>query len=284
MKHSSPLLGYFGHHKGATVWIRSIIKQVCKIVGLNHVAVSNVGAFNQDLAVFVDQNNIDFISYTNAKFEYVQPLEPFKGFHVIRDPRDIVVSAYFSHLRTHPIKGWSELVEFRDRLQSVSKDEGLILEMGFRRKSFEDMYDWNYSSKYIKELKMEDLIQNPQKGFINIFKYLELLRNSSFLELAVQRGLESFAMFSRRQFKHSLKASTESDGISEKQLEKIVRANDFSVKSGGRKPGEEDLNSHFRKGIAGDWKNHFNQQHIDYFKEQYGDLLIKLGYEQDKNW
>ncbi|NJO76387.1 MAG: sulfotransferase domain-containing protein [Leptolyngbyaceae cyanobacterium RM1_406_9] len=283
MKHSSPLLGYFGHHKGATVWIRSIIKQVCKIVGLNHVAVSNVGAFNQDLAAFVDQNDIDFISYTNAKFEYVQPLEPFKGFHVIRDPRDIVVSAYFSHLRTHPIKGWSELVEFRDRLHSVSKNEGLILEMDFRRKSFDDMYNWNYSSKYIKELKMEDLIQNPRKEFVDIFKYLELLKNSSFLELAVQRGLESFAMFRRRQFKHSPKASTPDD-ISEQQLQKIVKANDFSVKSGGRKPGEEDLNSHFRKGIAGDWKNHFNQQHIDYFKEQYGDLLIKLGYEQDKNW
>jgi len=27
--------------------------------------------------------------------------------------------------------------------------------------------------------------------------------------------------------------------------------------SGGRKPGQEDLNSHFRKGIAGDWRDQF---------------------------
>jgi len=283
MKSNLPLLGYFGHHKSATVWIRSIIKQVCKALDLNHVAVSNVRAFNQDLAAFVDENNIDFISYTNAKFEFVQPLENLKGFHVVRDPRDIVVSAYFSHLKTHTTEGWSELVEFRDRLNSISKDEGLILEMDFRRNSFNDMYDWNYSSQHIKELKMEDLTQKPQEGFTEIFRHLGLMKTPSVLERAIQQVLKAVAI-SDKQAKPDSKAIAELDEISEEHLAKIIQANAFSVKSGGRNPGEEDLNSHFRKGIAGDWKNHFNQQHIDYFKEQYGDLLIKLGYEKDKNW
>jgi hypothetical protein len=40
----------------------------------------------------------------------------------------------------------------------------------------------------------------------------------------------------------------------------------------------------FRRGIIGDWKNHFGAQHKIAFKEVAGRLLIKLGYEQDMNW
>ena len=51
-----------------------------------------------------------------------------------------------------------------------------------------------------------------------------------------------------------------------------------------RKPGEENINSFLRKGVSGDWKNHFNSQAKEVFKYHAGDLLIKLGYEKDKNW
>jgi len=40
----------------------------------------------------------------------------------------------------------------------------------------------------------------------------------------------------------------------------------------------------FRKGIIGDWKRHFTDEHKRAFKEVAGDLLIRLGYEQDANW
>ena len=39
-----------------------------------------------------------------------------------------------------------------------------------------------------------------------------------------------------------------------------------------------------RKGIAGDWKNYFTRRDGQLFDELAGDLLIKLGYEQDRNW
>lgn len=39
-----------------------------------------------------------------------------------------------------------------------------------------------------------------------------------------------------------------------------------------------------RKGIVGDWRNHFTQDHKDYFKEVAGQVLIDLGYETDLNW
>lgn len=40
----------------------------------------------------------------------------------------------------------------------------------------------------------------------------------------------------------------------------------------------------FREGKIGSWKKHFTEEHTKAFKHIAGNLLIKLGYEQDLNW
>ena len=40
----------------------------------------------------------------------------------------------------------------------------------------------------------------------------------------------------------------------------------------------------FRSGKTGGWKQHFTDEHKKLFKEVAGDLLVKLGYEQDNSW
>jgi hypothetical protein len=40
----------------------------------------------------------------------------------------------------------------------------------------------------------------------------------------------------------------------------------------------------FRKGKPGNWRDHFTPGNIANFKRTTGDLLIRLGYEQDGNW
>ncbi|MGB9640879.1 MAG: sulfotransferase domain-containing protein, partial [Anaerolineales bacterium] len=40
----------------------------------------------------------------------------------------------------------------------------------------------------------------------------------------------------------------------------------------------------FRKGKIGGWRESFNNEHKKLFKEVSGDLLVRLGYEQDDNW
>jgi sulfotransferase 6B1 len=40
----------------------------------------------------------------------------------------------------------------------------------------------------------------------------------------------------------------------------------------------------FRKGLIGDWRNHFTPEHKRAFKVVAGQLLIDLGYEQGLNW
>ncbi len=66
-------------------------------------------------------------------------------------------------------------------------------------------------------------------------------------------------------------------------IAQAVTANSFEQKS-GRKPGQEDQKSFARKGISGDWRHKLTAEHKARFKDIAGDLLIELGYEQDKNW
>lgn len=40
----------------------------------------------------------------------------------------------------------------------------------------------------------------------------------------------------------------------------------------------------FREGKIGAWKQHFTQEHKDFFKKHAGQILIDLGYETDFNW
>jgi hypothetical protein len=40
----------------------------------------------------------------------------------------------------------------------------------------------------------------------------------------------------------------------------------------------------FRSGKTGEWKKHFTDEHKKIFKDVAGDLLIKLGFETDKDW
>jgi LPS sulfotransferase NodH len=57
-------------------------------------------------------------------------------------------------------------------------------------------------------------------------------------------------------------------------------AGDFRRLSGGRAPGEEDPQSFFRKGIAGDWRNHMDPELSAAFCRATGGLMAELGYVQ----
>ena len=54
----------------------------------------------------------------------------------------------------------------------------------------------------------------------------------------------------------------------------------FERCSGGRKRGEAKQDSFYRKGIVGDWKNHFDPKSAQTFMAHGGAMLRELGYER----
>src|SRR5215204_3274754 len=70
----------------------------------------------------------------------------------------------------------------------------------------------------------------------------------------------------------------------ERVVERCVSSASFEKLSRGRERGQEDPSSFYRKGVAGDWRNYFSEEDRRVFKEEAGELLIRLGYEEDLDW
>jgi hypothetical protein len=252
------VLAYFGHHRCASRWLIGVFRQLCQDLNLEFGVVNTARSFDCDLSSYVRENHVGFLAYRNAEYQYVRDLHSLRGFHVVRDPRDIVISAYFSHLYSHPTKAWPQLIAHRERLQSVSQDEGLRLEMAFLQGVFRALGNWDYAGSRFFEVRMEDMIQNPPSTILKVCRYLGLVPDEA--------------------------ATLESGQLSEDAVLSVVHERRFSVQAAGRKAGEEDVASHFRKGVAGDWRNYFTPDHIRLFKEHYNTLLIHMGYETSSDW
>ena len=168
----------------------------------------------------------------------------------------MVVSGYFYHLWCNELWCKMPVAEFngksyQDVLKSLDKEEGILFEMssphGAIRNTASRMLNWNYNNQYILELKYEEIIQDTEKYFLQVFNHYGF--NAKETEIAMEV-------------------------VERCKFEKIT----------GRSMGAENPKNHFRKGIAGDWKNHFTESHKKAFKELYPGLLEKLGYEQNDLW
>ena len=178
----------------------------------------------------------------------------------------------------------------------MSKDDGLLFEIeSCRREQFMAMYEWDYASPNVLEVRMEDLVQSQYEGFLEIFRFLGMLdeKHGAGQPLAARFlgamnrvvGRLGDAVSLRLRHKRVERPLGKTlQGVSPEVLRAIVRRDEFTQKTGGRTAGDEDVRSHYRKGIAGDWRNHYKEVHIDAFKANYSDLLVKLGYESDDRW
>ena len=238
-----------------------------------------------DLNRFVLDGKIDFIGYGNADITYVNQLPPHKGFHIIRDPRDIVVSAYFSHLYSHSTSAWQELEDHRQQLRSMSFDDGLMREIAFRKRSFGHMNSWDFDQPNILEIRFEDFIKSNYDILLSVFGFLGILDTKSYdIQGRMMSVYRTLAAYLGRRMGATWFAKAGPRHILAPELLTIAWRNSFQFRSSGRKAGDEDTRSHYRKGKSGDWKDHFKQQHIDYFKELYPGLVPKLKYHPDDSW
>ena len=290
-----PLRVFFGHHKCATGWIDNILMEISFHMGIRFAMAHKPVHFEPygSLDGFVEARKVDFLAYTNADSRHLAGLAFYKGFHVVRDPRDVLVSAYFSHLHSHSTRGWQALADHRARLRQAPREEGLFLELEFSKTSFEEFDRWDYRQSNVLELKMEDLSAAPLDGFLRIARFLEILdedRHSALGELStllttrMNRLNHKGRRFMPGQLPLFPVPRIRRHSIPPGLIRRILDKKSFQRMSGGRRKGEEDVKSHFRKGVPGDWRNHFTPELLAAFKERYNHLVIKLGYETSEDW
>jgi hypothetical protein len=264
-------------------------------LGLRHQIVHLPAHYapHGSLEGLVDATSADLLFYTNATIEQARTLRSHRGLHVVRDPRDILVSAYFSHLHSHPTEAWSALEAHRRELQQRSKDEGLRHELDFSRPQFESMMAWDYDQRHVLEIKMETLTADPQRHFAHIANFFGWLDPSSDRSLrrmgrVAQLRLNRLNQKGRRFMPGAVPMfpvpRRRMAAMPRSELTRIVDRKSFRRLSGGRAKGQENVKSHYRKGVSGDWANHFGDDLKALFKARHGELLIRLGYENDLHW
>ena len=117
------------------------------------------------------------------------------------------------------------------------------------------------------------LIQNHWLPYINDARAFGKQFPNRYFELKYEE-LQVNANDVTRNLLQFLEVDSTDDVVSQ-----CIESASFKKITQGRDQGQEDRSSFFRKGVCGDWKNHFDQQALDTFMQLGGAMLHELGYE-----
>jgi hypothetical protein len=160
--------------------------------------------------------------------------------------------------------------------------------MEFISDVFESLQSWNYDDSRTVEIKMEDLMKDNYSGILEIMSHLCLVsqddRSTSSVAIQMRNQLQMLRNRTAERWGFANWGASYPTVVPVLNLLGIIHRNRFAAKAGGRDRGDEDQSSHYRKGVAGDWRNHFTPVVEREFKDRWGDLVMTLGYEQNPDW
>ena len=173
-----------------------------------------------------------------------------------RDGRDVMVSWYHQQLIPHE---WNELQVERSRRELPLED-------------YEDVYanlpafiEYAFTRPHSPSFSWTDFVRrwHGRKDVVHV-RYEDLRRDTAGELQRIVRGLAG-------------------KQLSLRETSAIAREFSFE-RQAGRRAGEEDRRSFLRKGVVGDWRNHFSLEAREVFDRYAGEELILLGYERDRTW
>lgn len=129
-KEAQTALIVHGLHKSATMFLYQFFADVCSRLDIPLHSIHNQPADHNSIA---DSINTSFVlcpvrSFDTAGFEY-RSLFQTRHLFQVRDPRDVLVSEYFSIGWRHTTEGWSkEELARRKFIRSLSADEYVLQE------------------------------------------------------------------------------------------------------------------------------------------------------------
>lgn len=240
-----------GYHKCLTMFFRRVSK---KTMLWNNPFRRDVRHFFHRLDEFyVDCDRYNLSSVSGHCLD-LDRFHDIRAVHIIRDPRDLIVSGYFYHKRS--AESWCDFLNptdddwaivnapvpsalpadtsFAQYLNAVPVEEGLAAEMEFRRHHYESMEKWPTDDPRVLTVKYEDIVGNEAAAFRRIYDFL------------------GFPLHTR------------------------IAAAKFADRY--RAKSDRKLEWHIRNPTAGQWKDLFTPDLLAAFNERYGGLLEKYGY------
>jgi len=169
----------------------------------------------------------------------------FKTIAIVRDPRDVVVSAAYYWMMKPPrdLETRRRFLGLDEMPAHVTFDKVLnILKVRGHNPMWWEAY--LVSDLPHHRIRYEDMWHNPHQTIIEAMHYLRCNPYLPQIDAAIQK-------------------------------QKRCR---FLSKGRGR--GEEDVNDHYRKGIIGDYKNYFTEEENWAFCQRWSGTMEALGYEE----
>lgn len=178
---------------------------------------------------------------------------------VVRDVRDLYVSFYHHEMHYEDREKHLTIQKYfkHDPKRPVDEDFAEYLEARLLHRN----HPWFYYSQFLDAwlnrpavcvVRYEDFLSEPETQLVRVIRFLNRPLNLEKIEEAVR--VNSFA--------HQTK----------------VRYGE------ARERGTTDNTKFLRKGVAGDWKNHFNRRSCELLERIEGPSLRRLGYEEDAGW
>ena len=179
------------------------------------------------------------VANSNASVESLEILnergDNWRAVHVWRDPRDVVVSAYHAYRGFHDASAVGATM--LERIREADPDEAMRLTIDSLAWFFKSLRTWPADDRVL-EISFGELTRSPAASLSRICSHFDL-------DIGPTRVLD------------------------------VCREISFERLSSGRKPGQENRDHHFRKGVVGDWRSHFSQATLDHFSAAAGDLLAR---------
>jgi hypothetical protein len=206
-----------------------------------------------------------------------------KSIYVVRDGRDVMVSTYFNvtkgyMFRKHDLSALSPISPARIAGFTVGRFAVLS-------RRLEHLFGRNFDPADVQRNLPRFIEAEMQKPFIaearspwpqHVRKWID---NSDALTCV---KYEEMLADTRGAMADLLRDYLESEPV-DADLDYVVKRFSFKRLT-GRGRGEESRTSDARKGISGDWLNHFTTEARSVFNYHAGDLLVELGYEKDDQW
>ncbi|MEM8504539.1 MAG: sulfotransferase domain-containing protein [Cyanobacteria bacterium P01_D01_bin.1] len=182
-------------------------------------------------------------------FQKIPKQNDYRVFAIIRDPRDIIISWYFSVKLTHEPSSIG-VRSHRKSLRELPLYDGLLYSINNCLRPLRIISSWKKAEETNPEVKVFRYEDLTQRDNVQVFK-----------QLFDHCGLSK----------------------SEESLQDILKRYSFESLT-SRAAGQTDFSSHLRKGVAGDWANYFTREIQQEFSRVHGDLPAALGYQSTEDY